>query len=212
MRLLPILASLLGLATSQALLKGFGGHGPEIWGSYNEIDDCEMNQAIECLQEQICARRNIPFRGKIRCTIGTSVAYICNYHERKDKLPAELLFGSESGGELSCGHSDLYEAWRQIRIAKASQTGWWFDLRGKQTLGFDKRCKNNECDNGWKKGSEAEQCTNIHRKAADDEWLFDFEAVTYPNYTGKYEQDLPEPGDETEPVYFNPWYEGKRPR
>jgi len=49
--------------------------GPEIWGSYNEIVDCDMQQAIECLHKQICERRLVPWQGRIRCTIGASVAY-----------------------------------------------------------------------------------------------------------------------------------------
>ncbi|KAK4159300.1 hypothetical protein QBC43DRAFT_222274 [Cladorrhinum sp. PSN259] len=209
MRLLPLLV-FLGLASARSL--GGGHHdGPEIFATNNKIEDCEMSQAIECLQEQICNRRNIPHHGKIRCTIGSAVAYVCNYKHHKDKLPDHQLFGGERGGELACHSADLYEAWRQIRIGKGSQTGWWHDKAGKRTFGFDKRCKSHECDNGWKKGSEHEQCTNIHKKSHKEPWLFDFEAPVYPNYTGKYEQDLPEPGDVTEPVYFNPWFEGKRP-
>ncbi|KAK0701553.1 hypothetical protein B0T21DRAFT_300371 [Apiosordaria backusii] len=217
MRLLPLLlggATSFSLATATALLGK--DKGPEIWGSYNEIEDCEMNQAIECLHDQICARRNVPLHGKIRCTIGTSVAYLCNYRTKFDKMEDEVgALVSEGkhkkkGGELACDQSQMYEAWRQIRIAKGSQTGWWYDAKGKKTYGFDKRCKDRECDNGWMIDSEAEQCTNIKKK--NNGWLFDYEARIYPNYTGRFEQDLPEPGDDDEPVYFNPWQEGKRPK
>ncbi|KAK4173732.1 hypothetical protein QBC36DRAFT_359276 [Triangularia setosa] len=225
MRLLPLLLSgayYSSLATAHVLdpLTTKKDKGPEIWGSYNEIDDCEMNQAIECLYDQICARRNVPVHGKIRCTIGTSVAYLCNYRSAKDKFeddcdatPATVradIHRKKQAGDLVCDHSEMYEAWRQIRIAKGSQTGWWYDAKGKKTYGFDRRCKDRECDNGWMVDSEAEQCTNIYKK--NNEWLFDYEAKTYLNYTGRYEQDLPEPGDCDEPVYFNPWQEGKRPQ
>ncbi|KAK4221848.1 hypothetical protein QBC38DRAFT_491221 [Podospora fimiseda] len=209
--LLPLLA-LSGLASAMASVVHKPKPGPRIFATHNEIDDCEMNQAIECLQDQICARRNIPYQGKIRCTIGTSVAYVCNYKHHNDKMKDKHRYGGEKGGELWCNHNDMYEAWRQIRIAKGSKTGWWHDKQGKRTFGFDKRCKDNTCDNGWKKDNPAEQCTNIHKKAIKDPWLFDFEAIEYHNYTGKYEQDLPVPGDEKEPVYFNPWQEGIRPR
>ncbi|KAK4194261.1 hypothetical protein QBC40DRAFT_213946 [Triangularia verruculosa] len=232
MRLLPLLlggvAYYSSLASGNALL-GKKYKGPEIWGSYNEIEDCEMNQAIECLHDQICSHRTVPLHGKIRCTIGTSVAYLCNYRGFFDKIEDEYddIFhhgGNAKGkakgkakskakkkrGELVCDQSEMYEAWRQIRIAKGSQTGWWYDAAGKKTYGFDKRCKDRECDNGWMRDSEGEQCTNIKKK--NNEWVFDFEASTYLNYTGRFEQDLPEPGDDDEPVYFNPWQEGKRPR
>ncbi|KAK0708043.1 hypothetical protein B0H67DRAFT_494721 [Lasiosphaeris hirsuta] len=173
--------------------------GPEIWGSRNEIDECEMHQAIECLHEQICTRRKVPFEGKIRCTIGSAVAYLCNYESRNN-----------DDGQLECSESEMYEAWRQIRIAKASATGWWYDEAGSKTYGFDRRCRDNECDNGWKEGSEGEQCTNI--KGGADDWVFDYESETYPNFTAQYIQALPEPGDESEPIYFRPWHEGTRPR
>ncbi|CAP61629.1 uncharacterized protein PODANS_4_2270 [Podospora anserina S mat+] len=191
-------------------------NGPEIWGSYNEIEDCEMHQAIECLHDQICARRNVPIYGKIRCTIGSSVAYLCNYRKKGDKFEDEIEAvvregnRKKEGGELTCDHREMYEAWRQIRIAKGSHTGWWYDGKGKKTYGFDRRCKDGECDNGWMTGSEWEQCTNI--KKSNNDWLFDYEAPEYLNYTGRFEQHLPDPANDFEPVYFNPWYEGKRPK
>jgi hypothetical protein len=191
--------------------------GPEIWGSYNTIDDDEMQQAIECLTDQVCARRRVPYHGKIRCTIGTSVAYLCNYLGHKDRGDGaddhkdnyNDKDDNHHFGELECSDCDMYEAWRQIRIAQASQTGWWYSSASKRTYGFDRRCANNECDNGWKIGSEGEQCTNIDKSVKT--WLFDFESATYPNYTGKYKRSLPTPGDASEPVYFNPWQQGKRP-
>jgi len=55
----------------------------------------------------------------------------------------------------------MYEAWRQIRIAKASHTGWWYSERDNKTHSFGRhwRRPDNECDNGWKEGSQGEQCT-----------------------------------------------------
>lgn len=188
--------------------------GPEIWASHNEIDDCEMQQAIECLHEQVCARRNVPYHGKIRCTIGTAVAYLCNYRPKTrkgSKLSKEEKKAGVQPGSLSCDQSEMYEAWRQIRIAKASQTGWWYDKWGFRTYGFDRRCPDGECDNGWKEGNEGEQCSNIDNKHEPLPWTFDFSAEMYPNYTAKYAQNLPMPGDDLEPQYFSPWKEGKRP-
>ena len=180
--------------------------GPEIWPTFNEIDECEMNQAIECLHDQICARRKVPFHGKIRCTIGSSVVYLCNYKSQHGKDAPK----GEEPGQLACDQEEMYEAWRQIRIAKGSQTGWWYDARGKRTYGFDRSCREGECDNGWKQGSEGEQCSNIDKKEID--WTFDFVSDIYPNYTAKYIQPLPQLNDESEPMYFNPWQEGKRPQ
>jgi len=54
-----------------------------------------------------------------------------------------------------------------------------------------------------------EQCTNI---VGVKGWLFDYQNEVYPNYTAEYVQYLPEPGDASEPLYFNPWHEGKRPK
>ncbi|KAK3384064.1 hypothetical protein B0T24DRAFT_715836 [Lasiosphaeria ovina] len=186
--------------------------GLEIWGSYNDIDECQMHQAIECLQEQICSRRRVPQYGKIRCTIGNAVAYLCNYQNKKSKEVAEDGSEESTWGELTCASEDMYEAWRQIRIAKTSATGWWYDRHGGRTYGFDRSCRNNECDNGWAKGSEGEQCTNIHAPAEHRNWVFDFVADTYPDFTAQYIEALPELGDPDEPVYFNPWYEGRRPK
>ncbi|KAK4191049.1 hypothetical protein QBC35DRAFT_448664 [Podospora australis] len=220
MRVVHLLA-LASLASAQLTasysdLKS-GYKGPEIWGSYNEIEDCEMDQAIECLHEIFCKRRNIPYHGKIRCTINKSVAYICNYRGVKDmiephhvKAKFKGIKEEPAGGELVCDAEELYEAWRQIRIAKGSQTGWWHDAKYKLTLGFDRRCPDHECDNGWKRGSEGEQCTNI--KKGKHDWTFDYEAYVYANYTGKYERVMPEPTDNTQPVDFNPWVEAQRPK
>jgi len=116
---------------------------------------------------------------------------------------------SELENANDCSESEMYEAWRQIRIAKASQTGWWYSQRQDKTYGFDRRCPDNECDNGWKEGSVGEQCTNI---VGVKGWLFDYQNEVYPNYTAEYVQYLPEPGDASEPLYFNPWHEGKRPK
>ncbi|KAK0733197.1 hypothetical protein B0T26DRAFT_736185 [Lasiosphaeria miniovina] len=186
--------------------------GPEIWGSHNDIDECQMHQAIECLHEQICARRRVPRFGKIRCTIGGAVAYLCNYQTKKSKEVLEDGAEVWTGGELACGVEDMYEAWRQIRIAKASATGWWHDPRGRRTYGFDRSCRANECDNGWAEGSEGEQCTNMHAPKAHHDWVFDFVGDTYPNFTAQHTQALPELGDPNEPVYFKPWHEGRRPK
>ena len=71
MRFIPVLA-VASLASADVAARY---KGPEIWGSYNKIEDCEMDQAIECLQDIFCERRNIPYQGKIRCTIGESVAH-----------------------------------------------------------------------------------------------------------------------------------------
>ncbi|KAK3331864.1 hypothetical protein B0T19DRAFT_438745 [Cercophora scortea] len=182
--------------------------GPQIFGSYNEIEESEMHQAIECLQAEICGRRNIPYHGRVRCTIGTSVAYICNY---KSKSKSDRLSEEAEPGELDCNAEEMYEAWRQIRIARASYTGWWYTKWGKKTYGFDRRCPNNECDNGWKAGSIGEQCTNIRNKIDSLPWLFDYAGDVYNDYTGNYVEDLPDPADNSVPVYFNPWYEGVRP-
>jgi len=185
--------------------------GPEIWGSKNAIDDYEMHEAIECLHRNVCSRRKVPYQGKIRCTIGTSVAYLCNYRsnrgEKEDKKDSHP-------GDLYCSAYEMYEAWRQIRIARSSQTGWWHDKKSKKTYGFDRRCKANECDNGWKIGSEGEQCTNIRKGLfkKEPDWLFDYEADDFVNYTGKYAQKMPAIDDPTEPMYFNPWKEAKRPQ
>ncbi|KAK3682062.1 hypothetical protein B0T22DRAFT_484151 [Podospora appendiculata] len=182
--------------------------GPQILGSYNEIDETEMHEAIECLQSEICARRNIPYHGRVRCTIGTSVAYICNY---KSTSKADRLSDEAEPGDLDCNAKEMYEAWRQIRIARASYTGWWYTKWGKKTYGFDRRCPDNECDNGWKVGSIGEQCTNIQSNMASLPWLFDHAEPIYHDYTGQYVEDLPDPANNSVPVYFNPWYEGVRP-
>ncbi len=196
-------------------------NGPEIWGSYNDIEECDMHQAIECLQTQICGRRKLPLPSKIRCTIGGAVAYMCNYRTRGDE-------------GASCSHEEIYEAWRQIRIGRGSRTGWWYDSQRQRTYGLDRSCRSHEwyvcpnalifffffdernlltqcqhSDNGWKEGSIGEQCTNINKPHLP--WLFDYIGPTYPNFTANFIQDLPDPEDKTEPVYFNPWEEGRRP-
>ncbi|KAK3395080.1 hypothetical protein B0H63DRAFT_408387 [Podospora didyma] len=183
--------------------------GPEIWGSFNEIDECQMHQAIECLHEEICARRTVPYRGKIRCTIGNSVVYLCNYNTKDKEFEVEGTRKSLRG-KASCDQSQMYEAWRQIRIAKSSLTGWWHDSFNRKTYGFDRKCRDNECDNGWKNDSVGEQCTNIRGK--NKPWVFDYEADVYRNYTAQYAQKMPDIHDDNNPVYFNPWFEGQRPK
>lgn len=187
-----LLAVVFPLLAAASKLK----HGPEIWGSKNEIDDCEMHQAIYCLHENVCSKGPLPANSKARCTIGRAVAYICNYRTKFD----------DKGVRRDCDVADLYDAWRHIRVAQNSSTGWKFD--GEYTAGFDRRCKDNECDNGWKKGSEGDHCTNLRRKT---DWLIDYEGAFYPNYSTKFEVPLPRLGDKTDPIYFTPWRQGKRP-
>ncbi|KAK3938642.1 hypothetical protein QBC46DRAFT_439876 [Diplogelasinospora grovesii] len=211
MHLLSVLLGVVGLVTvsaSQDLRDLYhwndvrrGRQGPEIFGTFNEVDTEEMHQAIQCIADNICNRRAIPKQGKVRCTIGTSVAYICNYRDKRHF----------DHGDLPCSADEMYEAWRQIRIAKGTETGWWYDKPYHQTMGFDKRCKHNQCDNGWEFSNKAEQCTNINTGSFDNPWTFDYEAPVYLNYTGVYAQRMPTPGDPMEPLYFAPWYEGKRP-
>ncbi|KAK0644238.1 hypothetical protein B0T16DRAFT_333811 [Cercophora newfieldiana] len=199
-----LVAAAAAVASAATINRRDGVHdGPEIWGSHNEIDECEMHQAIECLHSQICVRRKVPYRARIRCTIGSSVAYVCNY--KNDFTPKDHAV--ENANE--CDESEMYEAWRQIRIAKASQTGWWYSKKDEKTYGFDRRCPDNECDSGRNEGSEGEQCTNIQGVGG---WLFDYVGERYPNFTAEFIQPLPEIGDLTEPMYFNPWYEGRRPK
>jgi hypothetical protein len=90
-----------------------------------------------------------------------------------------------------CNEDEMYEAWSQIRIAKASQTEWWYSEKDHKTYGFDRGCPDNECDNGCEKDRQGEQCTNI---MGIGEWLFDYSADTYPNYTAEYSQASPEIG------------------
>ncbi|KAM7186116.1 hypothetical protein V8F20_011522 [Naviculisporaceae sp. PSN 640] len=199
--------------------------GPEIWGSFNEIDEAEMEEAIECLHEQICNKRNVPHKGKIRCVIGTSVAYMCNYRPKTTEKWRKLFekLAGVSPGSTSCHQLEMYEAWREIRIATDSQTGWWYDKWGFRTYGFDKWCPEGECDNGWKIENPGEQCSNIHVKRwawetkEQPPWTFDYKAEDYANYTGKYEQELPSVGGkgvggQGHPIYFAPWVVGRRPQ
>lgn len=168
--------------------------GPEVYGTHNKIDECEMHQAIQCLQDKVCSRGDIPEHGKARCTIGCAVAYLCDYRGKHDR-------------EHGCNVQDAYDAWNQIRVTQNSQTGWIHD--GEFTFGFDRRCKNNECDNGWKRGSEGEQCSNMRDKKAV--WILDHEADEYPGYKGQWEHSLSEVGDKSQPVHWPNWQEGKRP-
>ncbi|KAM7183601.1 hypothetical protein V8F33_013476 [Rhypophila sp. PSN 637] len=186
--------------------------GPRIYGSYNEIDDNEMHQAIACIHNEICVRRNIPFDGKVRCTIGYSVAYICNWKDKKkgSQKYSKAWFAEKTGklpmGSLFCDQSEMYEAWKQIRIARHSQTGWWYDKDGYRTFGFDRSCPKGECDNGWRNGYDGEQCHKNKHKPAP--WTFDYKARQYKfyNHSAPFPQ-LPRPEDYSQPQYFNPWIE-----
>jgi len=140
----------------------------------------------------------MPSHSKARCTINDSVAYMCNYRGTYDF----------KGTKRDCDIRELYEAWAWIRVTQNSSTGWYYD--GEWTAGFDRRCKNGECDNGWKKGSEGEQCTNIG--GGKKVWLIDYEGEEYPGYHDRYEERLPEVGDTTSPLKYMPWTQGKRPR
>ncbi|KAL2258797.1 hypothetical protein VTK26DRAFT_7744 [Humicola hyalothermophila] len=193
MRLSAIIASLALLAPFAAASKK--KKGPEVYSTHNQINECEMHQAIQCLQDKLCSKGDIPEHGRARCTIGCSVAYVCDYRSKTDK-------------EHGCDVQDVYKAWNQIRQAKNSPTGWVHD--GEFTWGFDRRCKDNECDNGWKKGSEGEQCTNMRDKNAG--WLLDFEADEYEGYRGQWEQNLLGLGDKSKPLGWPTWQEGKRPQ
>lgn len=173
--------------------------GPEIWGSHNCIDECDMHQAIYCLQENICSKGDIPEHGKARCTIGKSTAYICDYRGKHDK-------------EHGCDVHSIYRAWDMIRVHQNSSTGWVHD--GEITYGFDERCKHNECDNGWKQGSEGDHCSNLRDHKKPGPWLCDFEAESCPGYKGytdKYEHAPAILGDKSDVEYAKQWQQGKRP-
>ncbi|KAK0615082.1 hypothetical protein B0T17DRAFT_510892 [Bombardia bombarda] len=124
----PFLAALaMAASLPQPEPDAFGAEkttrGVQIWGSNNDIEECDMHQAIQCLHDNICSWRTVSYHSKIRCTIGRSVAYLCNYKSNK----GEDAPRGEEPGQHSCDVDDFYEAWRQIRIAKNSETGWWYE-------------------------------------------------------------------------------------
>lgn len=170
-------------------------NGPEVWGSHNCVDDCEMHQAIYCLQENLCCKGQIPEHGKARCTVGKSVAYICDYRGKHDN-------------DHHCDVHSMYHAWDMIRATQNSTTGWYHD--GEITYGFDQRCKHHECDNGWKEGSQGDMCSNMRNHKENTPWLVDFECDAYPGYKSKWEHEMTTCGDRE--CVVRPWQQGKRPQ